>query len=272
MIYRLLLLYILALFAYSANAQSAGVPPSGPVSASLGGVSSVLSNSWSPFNNPAGISSTEQITGVLGYQTSLNFSPFSTVSAGLTVPIKFGVGAFSVYRFGDDVFSNQMVGFTFAKKIGIMSLGIKASLLQYQIQDFGKRSIFTAEIGGIAELSPTLNFGAHIYNFTQSIIAVDSQEKIPTIIRLSIDYHPNEQLNLYVEGEKDIELTADLKFGLSYSIIENLILRTGFSTITNRHSFGAGLQLKRFSIDYGIQSNAEIGGSHNFGLTYELNE
>ncbi len=267
-----LLIFIFSTVKLSLWGQLAGTPPTGPVSLGLGGISSPMENHWAIFNNPAGLNKTDHITGVFAYQTIFNFSPFNTVSAAINIPTAIGVGSFGAYRFGDELFSSQMVSFGFAKRIGIMSLGVKANFLQYNIDGFGKRSVFVAEIGGIAALSPEISFGTHIYNFTQSVINAESQEKVPTLIRLSVDYHPNDQLNLFIEGEKDVDLDPDFKFGMSYKVIDELILRTGFSTVSNKHSFGAGFEIKRFTIDYGLRANQNVGSTHNFGLTYKLGD
>lgn len=252
--------------------QISGVPPKGPISIGMGGVSSATANEWSIFNNPAGLIANKGISGVISYQTIFNFAPFNTVVAGVNAETPWGNAAFGVYRFGDEIFSNQMASLGFAKQIGIMSLGAKANVLQYNIDGFGKRSIFVAEMGALAEFTPELNFGVHVYNFTQSVIAPESQERVPTIIRLALNYHPDENLNLFLEGEKDVEDDPDLRLGIAYSIIENLWLRTGFSTLTNRHSFGAGFTFRKFTIDYAVRSNRSTGATHNFGLTYQIKD
>ena len=77
----------------------------------------------------------------------------------------------------------------------------------------------------------------HIYNFTQSVISKDTGEKIPVLIRLSAHYQLNQQINIYAEGEKDVEETTDLRLGLAYKVIKELEFRTGFSTETNRMTF-----------------------------------
>ncbi|NVJ46181.1 MAG: hypothetical protein HWE07_03605 [Cytophagia bacterium] len=252
--------------------QISGVPPKGPVSLAMGGVSSATANEWSVFNNPAGLIANSGISGIISYQTIFNFAPFNTLAAGINAETLWGNAAFGVYRFGDELFSNQMASLGFARKIGIMSLGAKANLLQYHIDGFGKRSVFVAEMGALAEFSPQLNFGVHVYNFTQSVIAPESQERVPTLIRLSLNYHPDESLDIFIEGEKDVENTPDFRLGLAYSIMENLWLRTGFSTLTNRHSFGAGFKFRKFTIDYAIRSNKSTGATHNFGLTYQIKD
>jgi len=251
-------------------AQLAGTPPVGPVSLGLGGVSSTLDNSWSIFNNPAGLASHEEFDAVFGYQTIFDFAPFNTVAAAVNFPTSFGKTSLGVYRFGDELFNTTMLSAGFGKKIGIISLGAKINYLQYSIDGFGKRALGLAEMGAIGELTPTLRFGMHIYNFTQSVISEASGEKVPVIIRLSAQYALGDQVNLYLEGEKDVEEAADVRFGLSYQVIEALVLRTGFSTETNRMTFGAGVNFSRLTVDYALRANETISATHNFGLAYRF--
>lgn len=268
---RLILIFTLLIsLAGVSRAQLSGIPPVGPVSNGLGGISSTFDNAWSIFNNPAGLTGNDELVGVFGYQTIFNFAPFNTVAAAVTSPTKIGTVSFGTYRFGDNIFSSQMGSLGIAKTLGIMSLGIKANYLQYNIQGFGRRSVFVAEMGGLATLTDNLRFGMHIYNFTQSIIAEESGEKLPTLLRLSLQYKVNEEIDFYVEGEKDVEQDPDLKVGLSYNLNGMVVLRTGFSTLTNRHSLGVGVEIKKFTIDYALKANSNIGSAHNFGLTYRF--
>ena len=115
-------------------AQLSAIPPSGPISNALGGISSPFDNAWSIFNNPAGLTGNQVTVG--GWLPDIfNFAPFNTVSVAVT-PTQYGTIAIGAYRFGDDE-PSQMGSLGFAKIIGIMSLGIKANYLQYNIQNFG---------------------------------------------------------------------------------------------------------------------------------------
>ncbi|MBO3698015.1 hypothetical protein [Roseivirga sp. E12] len=248
--------------------QLAGTPPNGAVSIGLGGISSIDHKEWSIFNNPAGLSNVGQVSGIIGYQTTLSFLPFNSVMAGVSSPLKSSVLGFGISKFGDEIFNTQMAYMGFAHKVGNTKAGIKTNILQLQIDGFGKQSVFISEIGVLANLSPEFTLGTYIYNFTQSSISTDIQEKVPVIIRLSIDYHPSDQLNIYSEIEKDVVLDPDLRFGLAYKLVERLIVRTGISTSVKRHSFGASLISNRFTIDYGVRSGRETGVLHSFGLKY----
>ena len=267
-----LFIALIIIIQHTVAAQLADVPPVGPVSLGLGGISAPLDNGWSIFNNPAGLSSTESINSVFGYQTIFNFAPFNTVAAAINVPTSIGTASLGAYRFGDRVFSSQMASLGFARKVGIMGLGIKANVLQYNIDGFGTRTVFIAEMGCLATLSPVLTFGMHIYNFTQAVIAKETYEKVPTIIRLAVDYHPTDALNLFIEAEKDVIRAPNLKLGLAYRVVEALELRTGFSMVNKNHAFGAGFKINRFMIDYGVKVNTNAGATHNFGLNFMISD
>ncbi len=250
--------------------QLAGIPPKGALSTGLGGISSIDVMDWAVFNNPAGLANITDISVLAGYQSILNFPPFNSLTAAINLPTAIGTGGIGVSKFGDELLNTQMLHLGFARKIGIMSLGAKVVLLQLNIDGFGKRSVLLTEFGGLADLSPEITIGSHIYNLTQSNLVKEQQEKIPTIIRLSVDYHPNKQLNVYAEIEKDVLVEPDLKFGIAYRVIEHVTVRTGLSTLHSNHSFGASVENKRFRLDYGIRVNQGIGMLHSFGLIYQI--
>ncbi len=249
-------------------AQLSTIPPVGPKALGMGGISAVNDDLWGVLNNPGGIADLDELGTFVSYRTIFDFAPFNTVSAGVALPTPFGTAGLGVFRFGDELFNTQMLSFSMARKIGIMQLGIKASYLQLNIEGFGSRGVFVADIGGIATLTPELSFGAHIYNFSQSTVSAETQERVPTLIRLALAYEPSEDFTLSVEGEKDVDLDPDIKLGLQYRVIEKLYLRTGFSGLNNTHSFGGGLQLQRFVVDYAVRVDRDLGSTHNFGLSF----
>ncbi len=250
--------------------QLAGTPPNGAVSIGLGDIVSIGSEDWSIFNNPAGLANISEMSGIVGYQTILDFSPFNSVFAGINFPSNIGTLGLGASKFGDELFNTQMLHLALAQKIGIVNLGFKTAIQQLYIDGFAKRSVLVSEIGAITNLGPELSLGTHIYNFTQSNISRDIREKIPVIIRVSLDYQPKDELNLYAELEKDVDLDPIIKFGLAYRLIEPLVLRTGISPTTNRHSFGGSLVLKKFTIDYGLRSGQGVRILHSIGIIYSL--
>ena len=225
---RNLLLILFFSLTNQAFSQLSTIPPVGPKALGMGGVSAVNADVWGVLNNPGGIADAEALAAFVSYRTIFDFAPFNTVSAGVVAPTDLGTAGLGVFRFGDELFNTQMLSISIARKIGIMQLGIKASYLQLNIEGFGSRGVFVADIGGIATLTPELSFGAHIYNFSQSALSAETRERVPTVIRLALSYTPTEAFIFSIEGEKDVDLDPDIKLGLQYQLIESLYLRTGF--------------------------------------------
>lgn len=266
---RITSLFFVVLFSvFQLRAQISTIPPVGPKALGMGGVSVMNVDHWSVLNNPAGFATANDISGFVSYRTIFDFAPFNTVSAGAVIPSGFGNLGVGVFRFGDDLFNSQMFSFSASRKIGIMALGIKASYLQLNIDSFGSKGVFVADIGGVADLTPELTFGAHIYNFTQATLSAETNERVPTVIRLGLSYQPTTEFTFVIEGEKDVNLDPDLKLGIQYQLIEKVHLRTGFSGLNNTHSFGGGVELRKFIIDYGISVDRDLGSTHNFGISF----
>jgi len=261
-------LLIIMATVFDLNAQLASEPPTGPKALGMGSVSVTTQDAWSVFNNPAGLAQLKQTSALFAYRTIFDFTPFNTVSAGAVIPTKIGTAGISVFRFGDDLFNSQMLSGMISHQIGIMGLGLRANYLQFNIDGFGRKAIFVADIGGVAKLSDQLTFGAQITNFTQSSVSDEAQERVPTIINIGLSYQPTDNLFISMEGEKDVDLDADLKIGLEYKILEKIFVRTGFTIDGGTHSFGGGIELERFFLDYGIKIDQFLGNNHNFGLIF----
>lgn len=252
------------------NAQLASVPPTGPRALGMGSVSVTSKDEWALFNNPAGIIESNQTSALFAYRTIFDFTPFNTVSAGIVVPTKIGPTGISVFRFGDDEFNSQMLSGIFSHQISIVSIGLRANYLQFNIDGFGRKAIFIGDIGAIARVSDELSFGVQITNFSQSSISDEDQERVPTIINIGFSYEPTSDLFITLEGEKDVDLEADLKMGLEYKILDKVFVRTGFTIDAGTHSFGAGIELEKFFLDYGIKVDQFLGNNHNLGLVYSF--
>ena len=265
-----LLLLLFFGFAEQALSQLSTIPPVGPKALGMGGISAVNADIRGVLNNPGGIADTKALSAFVSYRSIFNFAPFNTVAAGVVVPTSLGTAGLGVFRFGDELFNTQMLCLSIARKIGIMQLGVKVGYLQINIEGFGSRGVFVADIGGIARLTPHLSFGAYIYNFSQSAISTETRERIPTVIRLALSYKPTEAFLISIEGEKEVNLKPEVRLGLQYQLIESLYLRTGFSGLNNTHSFGGGLLFNRFVADYAFRANRHLGNTHNFGLSYFL--
>ena len=264
----LLLLFWFALTYAQARAGS-GNPPLGARAAALSGAAVTLSEVWAISHNAAGIAELKHPTFGAYFENRFSISAFNTAAFAVAIPTKkqvtFGADA---YRFGDDLFSNQRVGLAAAHKIGFVSLGLKASVLQTRIAELGSHRAFIVDFGGQAQLLKQLVFGGHVYNITQARLAEFADERIPTVLKAGLSYRPSERLMLNLETQKHMEYDADFRAGAEYVFQEVLALRVGFSSLTRSVTGGAGVKFRRFQADYALGNQTALGFSNHLSVTY----
>ncbi|RAU82198.1 PorV/PorQ family protein [Pontibacter arcticus] len=252
--------------------QAQVVAPTGARAAALGNASVTLPDLWALNNNIAGIASLEQPQLGAYAESRFGVRAFTTVAfQGVYPTTKYGSYGISLSRFGDELYNQQHIGFGWAHKLGQFSLGAKAEVWQVAVEGYGSRKALTFSVGGQAEIIPDLYFGAYAYNLNQAKLAQFEDERLPTIMKAGIAYRPYKKLLLAIETEKHIDFDADFKAGIEYqAILQKLILRTGFSSLTNKATFGAGFLARQFAVDYAFGSTTLLGFSHHLSVGYTL--
>lgn len=242
--------------------------PRGGRSMGLGNANVTLGDVWSIFNNVGGLAKTENTQATFSYDHRLNIDELTTLAAAAVIKGKnkaFGLG---ISSFGSEHFSQNQIGIGFSNQLGIASLGIKVNYLQTSIEGFGRGAAAVIEFGGVAELTPELFFGAHVYNVTRAKYGKNSDDRLPTTVKAGISYRPNSKVMVNLEAEKDILLDPLLKMGLEYNLLERVWARVGMNTQPNKFFFGVGFRPKRFHIDYALTQHPSLGNTHHFSFNY----
>jgi len=246
--------------------------PAGARSAGLAGITAMLSDVWAVTNNIAGITALQKpVVGVYA-ENRFNLKALSTVTLQgvYSLAAKGSVGI-ELSRFGDKLYNEQKIGIGYAHKIGPVSLGLKATILQLHLEELGSKRAVAISFGGQSEIIPNLVFGAHIFNMNQAKLADYQGERFPTVMNAGLAYKPGTKLLLSLETEKDLEYPADVKAGIEYKIIEQLALRTGFSSARQSATAGVGFTSKSFQIDYALGGHSVLGVSNYLSVSYQFN-
>lgn len=242
-----------------------------PVGARANGMANAAAatgDGWSVFNNPAGLSSTSGTSFNLTFETIPGLPEFNRTAAAVCVPIAGGVTSAGVYRFGDDLFSEQLLTIGYSSKMGIASLGLKGNMIQFHAEGFGSRRIYTIGFGGIAELTKWLTAGAYIVNINQPEIA--EGEKLETTLIAGLSCKPAEKVLLVSEVEKNIALPAQIKAAVEYHLTPRVIIRTGFNYRPNGAFFGAGFNPGKITLDYAYSYLPSFTARHQLSLRYRI--
>jgi len=264
-VYHFVLSTLFAVLSYSAFAQSS-YPLIGPRAAGIGYATSCVTDGWATFNNPAGLAELKSLEVGSAYESVPGFSPFNRMAAFISLPLKIGATSAGIFRFGDDLYNEQMINIGYANKFGLASLGARFQYIQYNIEGFGKKSVISFSFGGIAQLTPWLKFGAYIINISQPEISED--EKLPTFLVAGISIKASEKVSALVEIEKDIEYEPKLKLGVEYEIHQKFAARTGINIHPQTAFFGFGFKPGKLKLDYAYSYLPSVASRHQVSVGY----
>jgi hypothetical protein len=268
MISRLALTFLLLTGVKLSNAQSVSTQM-GSRSAALGYASVTLADDWALFNNVAGMAASTETTLGVAYELRPMLPGASRAAAAFSNPIGIGTLGAGFFRFGDDLYSEQIVSVGYSNRFGIASLGAKVEYIQYRAEGFGTSWAVGITFGGIAEITPTIAVGASIQNLNQPVIGPDD-EPLPTIMAAGIRFVPSQKLILVAEAIKDIQFKPTIRFGLEYEMTKSLFIRTGFNMMPNAGFGGVGYKAKRLKVDYAFQFSNGINASHQLSTGWQF--
>lgn len=233
----------------------------------MGYATSGIKDEWSLFNNPGGLGKISQINTAFAYEVQSQLKSANRMGAVFNRPFKWGTPSVGLFRFGDDIYSEQALTIGFGNQFGIASLGAKANLIQYRAEGFGISTAVSFDFGGITELTEKLSIGAYITNLTQSHIGEDD-ERLPTRLTAGLTYNPEKNISITTELSKELEYATTLRTGFEYSFHQKVFFRTGFNLHPNAGFFGIGAGKKKIRFDYAVALNRLTGASHQASASY----
>jgi hypothetical protein len=242
----------------------------GARSSGMGYASSCLADEWSIFNNVAGIAQVKQRVAGFSYDAQPSFTSFTKIAAVFAMPLKIGVAGIGVYRFGDDLYNEQIVSGAFGSTFGLASLGVNINYIQYNTTGYGRKDAMSISAGGIANITPIISVGAYITNINQPTLSDVSGEHLPTVLTLGVLFKPISALNIATEIKKDLDYEATWKLGLEYTVHERFIFRTGFNLNPNAGFVGIGFKSKKFTFDYAYAHIIEMSGRHQATVGFKF--
>jgi hypothetical protein len=250
------------------NAQSVSTLM-GARATGMGFASSGLVDEWGLFNNVGSIGAQEKISTAVAYEIRTQLKNANRMAFVFNTPMRWGVGSIGVFRFGDDLYNEQVISAGFGNKFGIASLGIKANYIQYHADGFGTHSTVSIDFGGITQLTDQLSIGAYITNLNQAKINSDySWERIPTRLTGGLTFKAKENILITSELDKDLDYDLTWRTGFEYSFKQKFFFRTGVNIKPQSGFFGLGAKRKNLHADYAIQFNTLTGTSHQASASY----
>ncbi|PKP46704.1 MAG: hypothetical protein CVT95_06635 [Bacteroidetes bacterium HGW-Bacteroidetes-12] len=243
----------------------------GARSTAMGGVNTTLSDLWSANNNQAGLGFVTELAAGAYFENRFLLKETSYKAGAFVMPTKLGAFGVSVASFGFSDFVETKAGVSYGQRFSEkFSVGIQLNYLRTSLtQEFGSKNNVTGAIGLIGKLSKEFTLGVHVYNPTRNKLANFDNERVPTIMKLGLDYRFSDKVIFALETEKDIDFEAVVKAGIEYHVIEILYLRVGITTNPTSSSFGFGLIMNNFILEASSSYHQTLGITPGVSIIYK---
>lgn len=245
-------------------------PPLGARATGIGQIGSVIADEGSLFGNSGALGRLEASSVFFSCLVRPSIPGANQAAASISLLSRFGVAGIGVASFGDEVYSEQTATAGFANKLGLASLGISASLIQFRAGGHETRNALSINCGGIARITNKIVVGAYIVNINQAVIA--PEERLPVRLIAGIGFYPEEHVLIAAEVEKHIDFTPTWKGGLEYVIRKKIFFRTGFNINPNSAHGGIGVKWRRLRIDFSTSFNRALGGVYQASAVWRLKQ
>lgn len=240
----------------------------GARSMGMGFSSSTLADEWSLFNNVGGLGKIVQASTNFAYEIKPGLTGANRLAASLLMPTKLAAVGLGIFRFGDDIYNENIASLAFGNTIGNTSLGLRSNYIQYRAEGFGTSAALSFDFGGISQLTPQISVGAYITNLTQSKLSDTDKQRLPTKLVAGLGFRPSDKVFLITEIEKELDYQATWHGGFEYAVYKKFFFRSGFNLNPNAAFFGLGGQKKNIKFDYALSMNPLTGQAHQASATY----
>jgi hypothetical protein len=191
----------------------------------------------------------------------------SSASAALKIPSGFAGIHLSYYGFTDYYQLTTSVGYAI-KVTENFSIGIQFDYLRTAISEYGAENVFTGEAGIFVKLTPSLQFGARVFNPFKIQNGYYESQKIPTTFAVGLAYYAGNNVLITADGEENLNDGARFHGGIQYDIFKQVDLRAGIETNPFTETFGIGVKWKGFSIDAASLIHPVLGVTPQIGIAH----
>jgi hypothetical protein len=248
--------------------------PVGARSAGMAHASICVNDVWAVQHNQAALANLKNPEAGVFSQIVYPNSKVLMNAVAVASPFKYGVISGTFTRLGfKNLYNESKYGLGYSRQFGkAISAGMQLNYLSTFIGDnnYGSRGTVAVEAGFIAEVVKNLRIGVHVYNPTRSKTAQYNNERVPTIIKMGLQYTFSDKVFTTVEVEKDIANKPILKVGAEYRIVKEVYLRGGLSNNPSLNAAGFGIELKKFNLDFAAAFHPQMGVSPQIGLRYRF--
>ena len=244
----------------------------GARSAGMAFSSVAISDEWSAFNNPAGLSRARYYQAGIYFENHFLVKEMSLKAVTVTIPVWKGAFGIVLQHNGFSLYSEIKGGVTYGMSLGkYFSAGVQLSCIRInQSEGYGNKNIFSFDLGAQYQAGEHLTLGAHIVNPSSTTVSKDKSERLPALIRIGILWKISNELLTTLEAEKDLTHKPVIRAGIEYHLVKPLYARAGIITNPTTFTMGTGLAYGSFRLELASSYHLVLGYSPQASISYRF--
>ena len=266
-------IFIVLVVTHSLSAQQ-GDYSLGARSGSMGRTGTALPDSFSAFNNIGSAAIPGNSTIAFSIRNLYSMEGLYAMGAAWNQKIRRASLVFSIYRFGNRLFSEHKIGIGYSHRIRFISLGIQVDYFQQSVGNLGTSGTVMLEAGGVVTLFKELTFGAFILNPAHATVGVREKHPLPVMLKAGVVFTPDDLTTLSLDVHRlytgDRSSLNRVSLGLEYVLREIVPLRAGMIFNPPVITAGSGVRMNRLNLDLCMELNPNLGISSQLSVIYKF--
>jgi hypothetical protein len=260
---------VLVSFFMAVAVLRAGEPlymPHGAASIGMAFAVTATPGHWNCFNNQALLTaaSSTSFSAALGNRFMVPGLSSKAVSAVIAVtPAPLGIVA---THYGNADWYRLFTGVGSAVKITeAMALGLQVDCItEHGAGEYRDITHVTFETGMTYDLSPSLSMGMHLFN------PLTPLNGLPSSIEAGMHWRQSDVFMLAVAGSKATGEPLSVQCGLSWGLLDRLVLRSGYMSSPSAFTFGIGFRAGSLEADAAFLMNGMTGVTSSVSFIWTL--
>ena len=240
--------------------------PHGAAEAGMAFAVTATPGHWSCFHNQALLTAAPSTSFSAALENRFMMPGLSSKAVSAVIAIKAAPLGFVATHYGNADYYRVFTGLGSAVNItdGI-ALGVQVDFIsEHGIGEYRDVSHVTFETGMICDLSPSLTLGLHLFNPLAPL------NTLPSSIEAGLHWRQSDDFLLAIGSSKVSDEPLSLQCGLSWSVLDRLVIRSGYMSSPSAFAFGIGFLAGTLQTDVGFLLNSMTGMTSSVSLTWAI--
>lgn len=260
---------VLLSFLLTAAVLRAGEPlfvPHGAGAMGMGFAVTASPGHWNCFHNQALLTAASATSFSASLENRYMMPALSSKAVSVILDIKNAPLGLVATHYGNADYYRLFTGLGSAVRItdGI-SLGVQVDFIsEHGIGEYRDVSHVTFETGMTCNLSSSLTLGLHLFN------PVAPLNTLPSSMEAGLQWKQSDDFLLTIGSSKVSDEPLSLQFGLSWDVMDKLVIRSGYMSSPSAFAFGIGYRTGSLQVDAGFLLNSMTGVTSSVSITWTI--